>query len=434
MVARAAAVCMEFLFWVFIGLLAALELSRLAAALAVPSIPYRVLGPADGVRSPERFAHLLSAVLDTPVHRAASVEVFVDGERFYPAQLEAIRHAQYSIHLGAYIFKPSPIADRFIEALTERAAAGVEVRLLLDSFGSFRMPRRRLARLEEAGGCVAFYHPIRWNTWTESNHRNHQNLLVIDGLTAFIGGAGVDLYWEGGRFGKPPWHDSVFRVTGEAVAGLQAAFTDNWLEASGELLDRELDFPLQPNDEGALAISVNSSPSRGGASRARLLFRELIHSAQQRIVIATPYFLPNQSAREEMIRAMRERGVKIDVLVPGRHSVPFFTRRCSRRRYGALLEAGARIYEYEAAMMHVKTMVVDSAWSVFGSTNFDPRSFGINDEVNMAVYDPDLARALERDFEADIARSHGATYDAWRKRPYWERATELLSAIFEQQQ
>ncbi len=431
--ARAAAVCMEIVFWVVIGLLAALELSRLAAALAVPAAPYRVLGSADGAKSPERFAQLLSAALDTPVHRAASVEVFVDGEHFYPAQLDAIRRAQRSVHLGAYIFKPSPIGDRFIEALTERAAAGVEVRLLLDAFGSFRMPRRRLAGLTAAGGKVAFYHPIRWNTWTDMNHRNHQNLLVIDGATAFIGGAGVDRYWQGGRFGKPPWHDSVFRVTGGAVAGLQAAFADNWLEADGELLARDSDYPLLP-DEGALAISVNSSPTRGGATRARVLFRHLIHSAQQRIVIATPYFLPNQSAREEMIRAMRERGVQIEVLVPGRHSVPFFTRRCSRRRYGVLLEAGAKIYEYESAMMHVKTMVVDGVWSVFGSTNFDPRSFGINDEVNMAVYDAGLARELELSFEKDIARSQSINYNAWRKRPYWERATELFSAIFEQQQ
>lgn len=425
---------MDIFFWVLIGLLAALELSRLAAALAVPASPYRVLGLDSEANSPDRFAQLLSSALDTPVHRAESVEVFIDGERFYPAQLDAIQRAQQSIHLGAYIFKPSPIGDRFIEALTERAAAGVEVRLLLDAFGSFRMPMRRLKGLIEAGGKAAFYHPIRWNTWTESNHRNHQNLLVIDGSSAFIGGAGVDRYWEDGRFGRPPWHDSVFRVTGAAVSGLQAAFAENWLEASGELLGRTQDFPLLPGDRGSMAISVNSSPTRGGATRARVLFRHLIHNAQQRIIIATPYFLPNQSAREEMIRAMRERGVQIEVLVPGRHSVPFFTRRCSRRLYGALLEAGAKIYEYEAAMMHVKTMVVDGGWSVFGSTNFDPRSFGINDEVNMAVYDPGLAQELEQCFEQDVKRSRAVDYERWRKRPYWERATELLSAIFEQQQ
>lgn len=424
---------MDIFVWILIGLLAVLELSRLAAALVAPAMPYRVLGPTQQTAESEPFVRLLSASLDTPVHSAA-VEVLVDGKSFYPAQLAAISGAQTSIHLCAYIFQPSSIADRFIEALTERAAADVEVRLLLDAFGSFRMPMQRFAALTAAGGQVAFYHPVRWNTWPRMNHRNHQNLLVIDGRTAIMGGAGVDSYWDEGRFGQPAWRDSAFRISGDAVTGLQAAFADNWLEATGELLAREVDFPLQAISGGPPAISVNSSPTQGGSTRARVLFRHLIHNAQERIAISTPYFLPNRSARQEMVRAMRERGVQIDVLVPGRHSVPYFTRRCSRRHYGELLEAGAKIYEYDAAMMHVKTMVVDGVWSIFGSTNFDPRSFGINDEVNMAVFDRDLAARLEACFEADLERSDAIDLEEWRKRPWWERSTEILSAVFEQQQ
>lgn len=406
----------------------------MAAALVAPARSYRALGPAHHTSASDGFVHLLSAALDTPVHRGAQIDILVNGESFYPAQLDAIRRSRTSIHFCAYIFQPSPIADRFLEALEERAAAGVEVRLLVDAFGSIRMPNRRFDRLRAAGGQAALYHPVQWNTWPLMNHRNHQNLLVLDGRSAFIGGAGVGSYWDGGRFGRPPWRDSVFRASGDVVAGLQAAFADNWLEATGELLGREIDFPSWAEQTGARAISVNSSPTQGGATRARTLFRYLIHSAQESITIATPYFLPDRSARREMVRAMEERGVRIEVLVPGRHSVPLLTRRCSRRHYGELLRAGAGIYEYGPAMMHAKTMVVDGVWSVVGSTNFDPRSFGINDEVNLAVYDRELAANLEACFEQDLAVSRSISYDQWRRRPLWERSTEILSAVFEQQQ
>jgi len=165
-----------------------------------------------------------------------------------------------------------------------------------------------------------------------------------------------------------------------------------------------------------------------------MLFQMLIHSAQERIEITTPYFLPDSAARRELVRAIQERGVDVRILAPGRHSVPFFTRRCSRRRYGELLAAGAKIYEYQPAMMHAKTMTVDGCWSVVGSTNFDPRSFGINDELNLAVLDRTVAKRLLEDFADDLQSCEEMGYEAWRRRPIWERATELFSAIFERQQ
>ena len=420
---------METWLWVIAGALTLLELSRIAAALARPEPPYKVLGDCP----PERLTELLSAALDTPIHHASSIDVLKGGDAFYPAQLEAIRSARRSVHLNVYIFHPSIIADRYIAELTERAEAGVEVRVLLDAFGSLRMTKRRFRRLIAAGGQMELYHPLRWHSWPRLNHRNHQNVLTIDGETAFVGGAGVSDYWDGGRAGRPPWMDTMFRIRGGAVVGLQAAFAENWLEATGQLLTRESDYPTV-DGEGAPTISVNSSPTHGGSTRARVLFQRLLRSARESVLITTPYFLPDGSARREMIEAMEKRNVRIEVLAPGRRSVPFFTRRCSRRHYGELLLAGAKIHEYGPAMMHAKAMVVDGLWTVVGSTNFDPRSFGINDEINVAVLDKELAAKLTAWFEEDVRQSRAIEYRKWRRRPLSERVTELLSAIFERQQ
>jgi cardiolipin synthase len=275
---------------------------------------------------------------------------------------------------------------------------------------------------------------LRWDTWPRINHRSHLEILVVDGEVGLVGGPGIADYWLKPGRRRAAWRDSMFRITGSAVAGLQAAFAENWLEAEGRLLAGPKYYPFKGEAGQSPALVVNTSPTRGGSARARMLFQMLIHSANERIEITTPYFLPDSAARRALVRAIRERGVEVRILVPGRHSVPFFTRRCSRRRYGELLEAGAKIFEYQPAMMHAKTLVVDGCWAVVGSTNFDPRSFGINDELNVALLDRRVSQELHRDFESDIQQSEVIDLETWRRRPYWERATELMSAIFERQQ
>lgn len=418
--------------WILISVLLAVEGGRLLAALLRPDPGVAVnAGERTTCDSPE-FFQLLGAHTDSPADRSADIRAHVNGEAFYQAQLDAIRGASETIHLAAYIFRPGPTSARFIKALEAKSRQGVEVRVLLDAFGSLRSRRRHFKRLTDGGGVLEWYHPLRWHTWPRINHRNHQNILIVDGVRAFVGGAGVAECWTP-RPSKPAWRDSVFELEGSAVAGLQAAFAENWLEARGELLARRADYPLNQTATGHPTLVVASSPTRGGSTRARTLFQSLIHSAQVRIWITTPYFLPDASARREMIRAM-ERGVDLHVLVPGRHAVPFMTRRCSRRHYGELLAAGARIHEYQPAMMHAKTMVVDGCWSVFGSTNFDPRSFGINDEINAAVHSAETAALLEEHFRADLENALPIAFDDWKRRPLWERASERLSAVFERQQ
>jgi cardiolipin synthase len=228
----------------------------------------------------------------------------------------------------------------------------------------------------------------------------------------------------------------MFRVTGDAVISLQASFAENWLESSGEILMGPDYFPFTNPPAGACAttIVVNSSPSVGRSTRARILYQTLLASARKSIQITTPYFLPDRSARAEMVHALERRSVEVRILVPGRKADHLLTRRSSRRLYGELLSAGAKIYEYAPGMLHAKCMVIDGSWTVVGSTNFDHRSFGLNDEVNLVARDPELAERLRRDFDKDIASSRTVRLRAWKRRPMYERVHEWLGWILERQQ
>jgi cardiolipin synthase len=226
----------------------------------------------------------------------------------------------------------------------------------------------------------------------------------------------------------------MVRVEGDSVPNLQATFAENWLVASGELIAGDVYFPRILCAHEAMAMVINSTPTAGGSTRARILFQLLVASAQKSISITTPYFLPDKSLTRELCRAIVERGVHVRILVPGRKSDHMLTRSTSRGGYGPLLEAGAEVYEYQPAMIHAKVLCVDGLWSVVGSTNFDNRSFGINDEVNLAVRDVGFAERLERDTTADLKESRSISLEHWRHRSLAERAPELLGWIFERQQ
>jgi cardiolipin synthase len=320
-----------------------------------------------------------------------------------------------------------------VAALTDRARNGVKVRLTVDAMGSFSTPKRYFKELRNAKGAMEFYHPLRWNTWMRSNYRTHRELLVIDGNTAFIGGAGIADHWLKRVKKDPQWRDEMFRVRGDAVRGLQGAYLENWLESSGELLAGEQYFPKQPQVGNATCLVVTSTPSRGGSTRARVLFQALLAGAKKSIQVTTPYFLPDKSLRDELINA-KQRGVNVRVMVPGAKSDHLMTRSSSRRVYGPLLQAGVEIHEYQPSMLHAKILVVDGVWSVLGSTNFDNRSFGLNDEINLAVLDPQLANYLTEEFNGDVQKANTVTYEQWKKRPLWERAVEPFGALLERQQ
>ena len=404
-------------------------------ALFEPTLRYKIANPPQYPLGSKEFLSLLGAISDAKIHYNSSVEVLTNGEVFYPAILEAIRGATKSVTIEAYIYQRGDIGRQIADALAERARNGVKVAVVLDAIGSFLTFRGYFRDLLAAGGRVEFYHPFRLHLLPRINFRTHRELIIVDGEVGFIGGPGIADHWYTAASRKSPrWRDTMFRVRGEAVTSMQAAFLENWLEATGELLMGPEYFCF-PRVEGKCAVMIiDSSPSAGQSTHARTLFQTLLASAKKQIEITTPYFLPDKGVRDELKRAIRERGVEVKIITPGKHSDHWVTRRSSRRLYGGLLKAGAKIYEYKPAMIHVKSLVVDGLWCVVGSTNFDHRSFSINDECNLASCNADLAARLREDFARDLAASRAVTYREWLRRPIWEKMQEGFGWILERQQ
>jgi len=344
--------------------------------LFTPHIPYHIEAAIDGTS--DHFIHVLESTCHTTLEHRNTIEIFTNGDRFYPAMLEAIRGARESIHLECYIFKPGEIGERLTAALCERAMAGVRVMMVLDAIGSFGTLHRYAKRLRQAGCRVERYQRMRWYTLARLNNRTHRELLVV-------GGAGVADWWAKPMHGKPMWRDTMARVEGPVVSDIQGVFAENWLECCGEILTGTDTYkPHRPAD-GAAAFVIKSSPA-DRATASRVLFQTLIEASTRRVLISTPYFLPDKAFRQA-IRRTATRGVEIVVIVPGAETDQRWVRLASRRMYGQLLEGGVRIFEYEAGMTHVKSLLVDDLWAVIGTTNVDNRSFEHNDEVNVAIRD-----------------------------------------------
>jgi len=397
-----------------------------------PGIRYRIRGPLPACSDEERL-QLFAVVLGATPHTVDGVELLGDGHDLYQPQLDAIREAQQSVHMEAYIFYPGAVAQKFLDALTECAGRGVRVRVTLDAFGSFRTRPERFRSLQRAGGSIVRYHPLSWRTFRRLNSRTHRNLLIVDGTIAFVGGAGIADHWS--RAHAAPWRDCIVRVSGDVVRGLQGVFAENWLEASGELLVDEHSFPDRSvhaaESAAPTSLVVGSTPTAGLSTRARILIQLMLASARESIELSSPYFIPDLGIRRELCAA-RKRGVRVRVLTGGRDHLLAW--RAGRRRYGPLLAAGVEIFEYAPRMMHVKALIVDGRWSVLGSTNIDHRSFGLNDEVNVVLLDAELARTLHSEFETDLTRSTLLDYRSWLRRSWRERVLATAGRLLERHQ
>jgi cardiolipin synthase len=397
---------------------------------------YRTSSPVHQLDDAGRL-RILTTILGARTQRIDSIELLKEGAQLYEAQLAAIRCAKHSLHLESYIFYPGRWADAFLDALKERARAGVHVRVMIDAIGSLRTRKSHFADLHAAGGRVYRYHPLHWRMLLRWNSRTHRNLLVQDGQVAFVGGAGIADHWS--RTEPPPWRDCSVRVTGPVVSALQAVFAENWLECAGELLVGPDSLPGENASAGAAAetntcgLAVGSTPTAGRSTRARVLVQFLLATARESIELCSPYFVPDFGIRRELLTA-RERSVRVRIVTGGPYSDHGITRRAGRRRYGPLLEAGVQIAEYATHMMHAKTLVVDGRFSLLGSTNIDHRSFGLNDEVNLLVLSPEFAAQVQAMFEEDLSHSQSLDLASWRRRSWGERVLATLGRLIERHQ
>jgi cardiolipin synthase A/B len=396
-----------------------------------PRIDYKVSHPTRP--DSDEFLHVLQATCQAAIHFDNKVEILTNGAQFYPAMRDAILAAESSVNMEAYIFEKGEAAKMLVEAMVERARAGVEVRLTLDWVGSFMMIfGAPLRQLREAGCNVQFYQGMTWYRFHRLNNRTHRELLVVDGRVAFTGGAGVADQWLRPHRRQAAWRDTMARIEGPIVAELQGVFAENWLECCGEILTSPRHWPPLHSKGRTEAMLVKSSPS-DRSTASRVVFQMLIEGAVSNIDIHTPYFLPDKALRRALIRAAR-RGVKVRVIVPGKYSDQRLVRLASRRMYRELLLGGIRLYEYRPSMTHVKALMVDDAWAVIGTTNVDNRSFEHNDEVNVAFREVAVTGRLRRDFEADLAACDEITLEEWGRRPALEKLVEPVCWILERQQ
>jgi cardiolipin synthase A/B len=373
----------------------------------------------------EAFVAAAAAVLNNPVHRGGEVTLLQNGDAFYPAMLEAIRSATDNVTFEVYIFEPDEIGRRFMDAFIDRARAGVEVRLLIDWFGSLKLRRRHRDELTRAGVQVQAFRPFALRNLVRIYRRTHRRAIVIDGRVAFTGGAAISKKWAGDVRSKHEWRDSMTRVTGPLVAGIQSAFAANWVYCTGEVLSAPRFFPPLDPAPGPCAVSVASSPS-DALQPIRVLFWLSFANARRRLWLCNSYFIPDPRLRKTVVDRARD-GVDVRILVPGNHTDAVPVQFAGRSYYDELLAAGVRIYEYQPAMMHAKTLVVDDAWSVIGSANMDERSMELNEENVLGIADREVARSITGGVERDIERSREVRLEDWAKRPWWQRGLETIA-------
>ncbi|HYG55877.1 MAG TPA: cardiolipin synthase [Burkholderiales bacterium] len=378
----------------------------------------------------EQFLRNMNVMLGPGVLPGNRIEALLNGDQIFPAMLDAIRAARRSITFETYIYWSGDVGEQFTRALIERAQAGVKVHVLFDAVGSQKIDEQIIRRMKDAGMEVVKYNPLRWYTLARMNNRSHRKILVVDGEVGFTGGVGIADEWSGNAQDENHWRDTHFRLEGPVVAQMQAAFMENWIEVTGQVLHGEAYFPPLRETGRELAQFFISSPGGGGESM-QLMYLMSIAAATRTIRLSAAYFVPDDNEVRMLVDAQR-RGVKVQIIAPGAITDSPAVRRASRSTWGELLRAGVEIYEYQPTFYHCKVMIVDDLWVSVGSTNFDTRSFSVNDEANLNVYDREFALAQVRIFEEDLRRSRRISLEEWEKRPWtekaWERTMGLLSS------
>ena len=382
----------------------------------------------------DRFEETLPSIAGltgSPIQAGNRVEILQNGDGFFPRLFEDIAAAKETIHLETYVWWEGDICKQVANALAERAAQGVEVRLTLDAVGSNKGEDELFEIMEKAGVRISRYHPLELQDLGLWNNRTHRKLAVFDGRIGYVFGHGFAQEWTGRGQDEKHWRDTGVRIEGPVVNAIQATFAENWVEQTSEVLVGERYFPrLQP--AGGVRAHMTASSPEGGVSRLELLFKLAIGTAQKEILIQNPYFIPD-GEMVGLLEQAAERGVKVRIMLPGAVTDSSVVRHAGHRRYEELLAKGIEIYEFLPSLNHQKVMVVDGLWSHVGSTNLDDRSLDINDEASVGLIDAGVAAELERAFEQDVKKSKQVTLEEWRKRSAWHRFIDRGSYLINEQ-
>jgi cardiolipin synthase len=371
-----------------------------------------------------RYRAWLEGVVGVPATDGNHVEILRNGDQIFPAMLEAIRASCVSVDFVTFIFDGA-IAQEFADALSERAEAGLRVRVLLDAIGAAPCDRRILRQMKGAGVKLALFRPLANGRVWETFHRVHRKVLVCDQKVAFTGGVGVADRWRGDARGPSEWRDNHFRIQGPAVDGLIGTFVHNWAETGADFFDEEIDRFLPQPADGKTALQVVRTGARTGWGEMSTLAWTLLRLAQSRVRIAAAYFVPD----DHMLAALcstAKRGVDVELLLNGESADKRLSRLATEAQYDMLLEAGVKIWSFDPTMLHVKATIVDGLVASVGSANFNSRSMLLDEEVNVVIFDSDLVASLEALFEDDVGRAQLVEPQRWAARPRGRKALESL--------
>jgi cardiolipin synthase A/B len=375
------------------------------------------------IRSPQ-FEREMSALLGPAIVPGNRIEALQNGDEIFPSMLSAIRGARQTITFETYIYWSGAIGEQFADALIEQANSGVRVHVMLDWVGCEKLSAKLMDRMQTAGVELVRYHAVRWFGLGKLNNRTHRKVLTVDGAVSFTGGVGIADQWSGVAQGPGHWRDMHFKVAGPVVAQMQAAFLDNWIKTTGSVLHGDGYFP-ELAEAGALRMQMFISSPEGGSDSMRLMYLTAITAAERSIDIEAAYFIPDALMIRELTSAC-ERGVRVRVIVPGGHIDSETARISSKHEWGSLLQCGAEIFVYEPTMLHCKMLIFDEFMVSIGSTNFDMRSFELNDEASLNVYDDAFARQMSAVFERDLEHATRYTYLHWQQRGWTEKLAEVL--------
>ncbi len=369
-----------------------------------------------------QFLRSMGLMLGPAIVDGNKTTELINGDVIFPSMLQAIRGAKKTVLFETYIYWSGDIGKEFADALSERARNGVKVHVLLDWVGSAKIDDDILSRMKNAGVQVEQFHPLRWYNLGRMNNRTHRKLLIVDGAVGFTGGVGIAPEWTGNAQDPGHWRDSHFRVEGPVVSQMQSVMLDNWSKTTGKVLHGADYFP-PPKPVGPELAQMFASSPNGGAESMLMMYLLAITASTRTIDISSAYFVPDEITRKALVGAVK-RGVKVRIITPGEHIDAETVRRASRGLWGELLTAGVEMYEYQPTMYHCKVMIVDGLMTSVGSTNFDVRSFRLNDEANLNIYDAAFANRQTRVFEDDLKKSKQITLEAWKARPLMDKLRE----------